>query len=82
MQVDEAIEWLDSNQQCEVDEYEHKLKELETTVNPIMQKMYGAGGAPPGAGGMPDMSGMPDMGGAGAAPAAGGAGGPTIEEVD
>jgi heat shock 70kDa protein 1/2/6/8 len=83
--VDEAIEWLDANQQCEVDEYEHKLKELEALVNPIMQKMYAAGGAPPGGmpGGMPDMSGMGGMGGAGGAPpAGGGAGGPTIEEVD
>ena len=82
--VDETIEWLDNNQQCEVDEYEHKLKELEGTVNPIMQKMYGAGGAPGGAGGMPDMGGVPDMGGMGGAPPAGGGGGggPTIEEVD
>ena len=81
--VDETIEWLDNNQQCEVDEYEHKLKELEQVVNPIMQKMYGAGGAPGGMpGGMPDMSGgMPDMSG-GAAPGGGGDGGPTIEEVD
>jgi heat shock 70kDa protein 1/2/6/8 len=77
--VDEAISWLDSNQQCEVDEYEHKLKELEQVVNPIMQKMYAAGGGAPG--GMPDMGGMPG-GAAGAPPTGTGAGGPTIEEVD
>ena len=84
--VDETIEWLDNNQQCEVDEYEHKLKELEQTVNPIMQKMYGAGGGGGMPGGMPDMGGaggMPDMGGMGGdAAAGGGGGGPTIEEVD
>lgn len=68
----EAMEWLDHNQQAEVEEYEHKLKELEELCNPIITKMYqGAGGAPPGAapGGAPP-------------PPAGGAGGPKIEEVD
>eukprot|EP00195_Chlamydomonas_chlamydogama_P000498 CAMPEP_0202920558 /NCGR_PEP_ID=MMETSP1392-20130828/76907_1 /ASSEMBLY_ACC=CAM_ASM_000868 /TAXON_ID=225041 /ORGANISM="Chlamydomonas chlamydogama, Strain SAG 11-48b" /LENGTH=651 /DNA_ID=CAMNT_0049614061 /DNA_START=152 /DNA_END=2107 /DNA_ORIENTATION=- len=70
----ESIDWLEHNQMAEVEEFEHKLKELEAVCNPIITKMYqGAGGAgapPPGAG-------------AGARPAgAGGAGGPTIEEVD
>jgi L1 cell adhesion molecule like protein len=78
--VEETINWLDSNQLAEVDELDHKLKELEGICSPIISKMYqGAGGAP---GGMPDMGGaggMPDMGGA-----AGGASGPgpKIEEVD
>lgn len=50
-EVDATIEWLDSNQLAEVDELEHKLKELEGTCSPIIAKMYqGAGGAP---GGMP-----------------------------
>lgn len=86
--VDETISWLDNNQQCEVDEYEDKLKELEKVVNPIMQKFYGAaGGGMPGGppGGMPDMSGMSGMGGGASGPGGatgGGAGGPTIEEVD
>ena len=90
--VDESIEWLDANQQAEVDEYEHKQKELEGIVNPIMQKMYGAGGGAGGMpgmgeGGMPDMSGMGGMGGMGGDGApppsgGGGGGGPTIEEVD
>lgn len=71
----EVIHWLDSNQQAEKEEYEHKQKELEGVCNPIITKMYqGAGGAP---GGMP--GGFP-RGGAGAAGA--GSGGPTIEEVD
>ncbi|KAK9812942.1 hypothetical protein WJX72_006109 [[Myrmecia] bisecta] len=76
--VEATIEWLDSNQLAEVDELEHKLKELEGTCSPIISKMYqGAGGA-----GMPDMGagGMPDMGGAG--PAGGTGPGPKIEEVD
>jgi len=72
-EVDTTIAWLDANQQAEVDEYGHKLKELEGLVNPIMTKMYGAGGAPSGMGGMPS---------GGAAPTADGGAGPTIEEVD
>jgi len=81
----ETIEWLDGNQTAEKDEFEHKQKELEGVVNPIMQRVMGAAG---GAGGMPDMSGMGGMPGGmpGAAPGAGGptpsGPGPKIEEVD
>eukprot|EP00798_Chlamydomonas_sp_ICE-L_P014780 gene14780-20830_t len=66
--INEGIEWLENNQLGEVEEYEHKLKELEGVCNPIITKMYqGAGGGMPG----------------GAAPPnAGGDGGPKIEEVD
>jgi L1 cell adhesion molecule like protein len=46
-------------------------KELEGVCNPIISKMYGAGGE----GGMPGGAGMP---GGGPAPASG----PTVEEVD
>jgi len=75
--VEGAISWLDANQLAEVDEFEDKLKELEGLCNPIMSKMYQAGGGMPGGGG------MPDMGGAGAPPPAGeGSAGPKIEEVD
>merc|ERR1711967_29820 len=75
--VEGAISWLDANQLAEVDEFEDKMKELEGICNPIMSKMYQAGGA----GGMP--GGMPDMGGAGAPPPSEGASsGPKIEEVD
>jgi len=75
---DETIQWLDANQLAEVDEYTAKQKEVEGVCNPIITKLYGAGGGAPGAG--------PDMGG-GAPPGAGAAGGqggagPTIEEVD
>ncbi|GAM27492.1 hypothetical protein SAMD00019534_106680 [Acytostelium subglobosum LB1] len=53
--VEASIKWLDSNQTAEKDELEHKLKELENIVNPIMTKMY-QGGMPEG--GMPE-GGMP-----------------------
>merc|ERR1712058_222662 len=70
---DEAIKWLDANQLAEVEEFNDKQKEVEGVCNPIITKLYQAGG-------------MPDMGGMGGA-APGGAGGqggsgPTIEEVD
>merc|ERR1711897_130389 len=69
--VQETLDWLDKNQLAEKDEFEGKQKELEGVVNPIMMKVYQAAG---GAGEAPT-GGMP-----GAAP--GGAGGPTVEEVD
>merc|ERR1712003_584143 len=69
--VQETLDWLDKNQLAEKDEFEAKQKELEGVVNPIMMKVYQAAGG--GGGGMPDMS--------GGAPA-GGARGPTVEEVD
>jgi len=78
---DDTIKWLDVNQLAEVDEYTAKQKEVEGVCNPIITKLYGAGGGAPGAG--PDMGGM----GGGAPPGAGATGGqggagPTIEEVD
>merc|ERR1719408_998895 len=51
--IDDTISWLDSNQTAEQDEFEDKLKELEGVCNPVIQKMYAAGGGMPG--GMPDM---------------------------
>ena len=39
-EVDATIAWLDANQLAEVDELEHKLKELEGTCSPIISKMY------------------------------------------
>ncbi|KAK9170505.1 hypothetical protein Syun_002645 [Stephania yunnanensis] len=70
--IDQAIQWLEGNQLAEADEFEDKMKELESICNPIIAKMYqGAGGA-----GMP--GGMDEDG-----PAPGGSGaGPKIEEVD
>ena len=84
--IDEAIHWLEANQLAEVEEFEHKLQEVEKICNPVITKMYqGAGGAGGMPGGMPDMggAGMGGGGGGGSRPAgAGGAGGPKIEEVD
>merc|ERR1719195_1727732 len=75
----EVIDWLESNQEAEKSEYDSKQKELESICNPIITKLYQAGGGAPG--GMPG-GGMPG-GFPGAAPQGeGGSSGPTIEEVD
>ncbi|CAH1429934.1 unnamed protein product [Lactuca virosa] len=70
--IEQTINWLDANQLGEVDEFEDKMKELEGICNPIIAKMYQAGGVPDAAA----------AGNAGAAPAGGGGAGPKIEEVD
>jgi heat shock 70kDa protein 1/2/6/8 len=71
--VSETQSWLDANPEAQSEEYDAKLKELEAKFNPIMMKIYQAGGAP-GAGGMPDMSGMGGFpGGAPGGPSAGSA---------
>ncbi|KHG09207.1 Heat shock 70 kDa 1 -like protein [Gossypium arboreum] len=67
--IDEAIQWLDNNQLAEADEFEDKMKELESICNPIIAKMYQGAGA--------DMGGMDED-----APASGTGAGPKIEEVD
>jgi len=71
----DVIKWLDSNQLAENEEFEHKQKELEQVCNPIITKLYQAGGAPPG--GFPGAAGAAPGG-----PTGGSGGGPTIEEVD
>ncbi|KAL8152603.1 hypothetical protein V2J09_010363 [Rumex salicifolius] len=71
--VEEAVQWVEGNQLAEVDEFEHKLKELEELCNPIISRMYQQDGG--GAGGAPDS----DMGGSGGGD---GRSGPKIEEVD
>ncbi|XP_073277523.1 heat shock 70 kDa protein-like [Primulina huaijiensis] len=68
--VKETIEWLDRNQLAEVEELEHRLKELENVCNPIISRMYQGGGDVPMGGDMPGAAGS------------GGDGGPKIEEVD
>jgi len=70
--IDQAINWLDGNQLAETDEFEDKMKELESICNPIIAKMYqGAGGD---MGGAMDEDGPTTGGGSGA--------GPKIEDVD
>jgi L1 cell adhesion molecule like protein len=72
--IEDAIKWLDGNQLAEAEEFEDKMKELETICNPIISKMYqGAGGAA----GMDE-----DMPSAGAGAGGGSGAGPKIEEVD
>uniref|UniRef100_A0A2I9LP41 Heat shock 70 kDa protein cognate 4 n=1 Tax=Centruroides hentzi TaxID=88313 RepID=A0A2I9LP41_9SCOR len=72
--VDATIKWLDTNQLAEKEEFEDKQKELESVCNPIVTKLYQAGGAPPG--------GFPGGAAPGAGASAGAGSGPTIEEVD
>lgn len=44
--VDEAIAWIDKNQQADTEALKKRKKELEDIVQPIMSKLYqGAGGA-------------------------------------
>ncbi|CAM0949464.1 unnamed protein product [Alopecurus aequalis] len=68
--IDAAIQWLDTNQLAEADEFDDKMKELEALCNPIIAKMYQGAGA--------DMEGGMDDD----TPAASGGPGPKIEEVD
>ncbi|KIM49190.1 hypothetical protein M413DRAFT_59735 [Hebeloma cylindrosporum] len=76
--VNETIAWLDASQEASKEEYEGKQKELEAIANPIMQKLYGAGGAP---GGFPGGPGGPG-GAPGGFPGGAGEEGPSVEEVD
>eukprot|EP01025_Chloroclados_australasicus_P005511 TRINITY_DN1168_c0_g1_i1.p1 TRINITY_DN1168_c0_g1~~TRINITY_DN1168_c0_g1_i1.p1 ORF type:complete len:659 (+),score=128.91 TRINITY_DN1168_c0_g1_i1:384-2360(+) len=41
--VSEALEWLDDNQDAEVEEFEDKLKELQDITQPIIAKVYQSG---------------------------------------
>ncbi|CAM6033814.1 unnamed protein product [Sphagnum compactum] len=76
--VESTIQWLDQNQLAEVEEFEHKQKELEGICNPIIARMYQGGGG--GAGGAGDSA---YGGGYGASGDAADDGpGPKIEEVD
>ncbi len=71
--IEETLKHLENADSASKDEFDSYQKELEQVANPIMTKMYQAGGAPGGAGGMPG-GGMPG----GAAQEAG----PEVEEVD
>lgn len=57
--INDAMKWLDENPSASQEDNEAKLKEVEKTLMPMIQKAYQtSGGAAPGAGGMPDMGGM------------------------
>merc|ERR1711988_1355513 len=44
--IDEALDWLEENPESDADEYAEKQKEVEQVANPIMKKVYAAGGGP------------------------------------
>ena len=46
--IDDALEWLEDNQEAEQDEYEDKLKDMQDKVQPIVAGAYGAAGGPGG----------------------------------
>ncbi|XP_026402525.1 heat shock 70 kDa protein-like [Papaver somniferum] len=76
--IEAAIQWLDSNQLAEADEFDDKMKELESLCNPIIANMYQGGASGPDMGGFGGMDeDGTSMGGAGSTGA-----GPKIEEVD
>jgi len=56
--VKTTTEWIDENSQSDKEEFDEKQKEVEKTVNPIMSKLYAAGGEGGGGGG--DDEEMPD----------------------
>jgi heat shock protein 1/8 len=73
-------QWFDGNSDATAEEYEAKKKELEGTFQPIIMKVYQAGGAPGGQGGMP--GGMPGGFPGGMPSGPGGFGGPAGGNVD
>ena len=38
--VQEVLEWLDDNQEAEIEEYQEKQQELEDLITPLMTKAY------------------------------------------
>ncbi|MCA0777042.1 Hsp70 family protein, partial [Vibrio vulnificus] len=63
--IESSIQWLDANQLAEADEFEDKMKELESICNPIIAKMYPGAGGDMGAGSMDDDGPAPSGSGAG-----------------
>merc|ERR1711865_1281244 len=45
--VEEGIKWVDGNVNGDEDAFKEKQKEVEGVCNPIVSKLYAAGGAPP-----------------------------------
>merc|ERR1711968_258448 len=44
--IDEALDWLEESPEAETEEFTEKQKEVEQVANPIMKKVYAAGGGP------------------------------------
>jgi len=88
--VKDTLDWINSNENADKDEYESKKSELEAAAGPIISKLYqGEGGAPGGGpGGMPGGFDPSQFGGGGgggeeSGPSSGASKkGPKIEEVD
>merc|ERR1712167_304685 len=66
--VEEGIKWVDASVDADEDAFKEKQKEIEGVCNPIISKLYAAGGAPPGAGGAGEGEGGAPGGDAGEAP--------------
>lgn len=49
--VEEKIEWMESHQDADLEDFQAKKKELEEVVQPIISKLYGSAGGPPPDGG-------------------------------
>jgi len=45
--IDEGIKWVDGNVNADEEAFKEKQKEIEGICNPVVSKLYGAGGAPP-----------------------------------
>uniref|UniRef100_A0A8D2MXT2 Endoplasmic reticulum chaperone BIP n=3 Tax=Passeriformes TaxID=9126 RepID=A0A8D2MXT2_ZONAL len=45
--VEEKIEWLESHQDGDIEDFKAQKKELEEVVQPIVSKLYGSAGPPP-----------------------------------
>jgi len=82
--VGDAIKWLESSPNATKEAIEAKQKELEATCNPVIAKVYQAGGGAPGGedGGMPGAGGMPGGGADTSSDSAKPSAGPKVEEVD
>jgi len=46
--IGETLDWMEENPEADTEEYKAKQKEVEQVANPIMRKVYSAGGAPGG----------------------------------
>merc|ERR1712138_284111 len=46
--VEEGIKWVDASVDADEEAMKNKQKEVEGVCNPIISKLYAAGGAPPG----------------------------------
>lgn len=68
---DETLRWMDNNTLADVEEYEHKLKEVTAVCSKIMTKLYQNGSSSGPAGSCGRQAGTPFS-----------SQGPTVEEVD